>query len=109
MNRIIPGLCHGTQQDLKGGVSLILAAETLSVEDGCETALYLSDLVRTVSVLGEDSCPGVISITDNKSLFDAGHSTKLTLDRRFRLNILTVGECVNEKKFVFSGLRMVEN
>ena len=48
---------------------------------GSQTALYLSDVVRSVSVLGEDSCPGVISITDNKSLFDAVHSIKLTLDR----------------------------
>ena len=77
---------------IKSVVRSPLAAETLSLVDGCETALYLSDLVRSVSVLGEDSCPGIISITDNKSLFDAVHSY-----RRLRLDISAVREmCVRE-------------
>ena len=77
---------------MKGVVHLTLAAETLSLVDGCETALYLLDVVRSVSMLGEDSCPDVISITDNESLFDAVHSTKLTLDRRLRLDISSARE-----------------
>ena len=75
-----------------------MAAETLSLVDGCKTALYLLDLVTSISMLNEDSCPDVITVTDNKSLFDAVHSTKLTLDRRLRLDISTVREmCEREE------------
>ena len=75
-----------------------LAAKTLSFVDVCEIALYLLDIVRSVFMFGEDSCPDVISITDNKSLFDAVHSTKLTLDRCLRLDISAVREmCEREE------------
>ena len=75
-----------------------LAAETLSLVDGCETALYLLDIIRSISMFGKDSCPDAISITDNKSLFDAVHSTKLTLDRRHRLDISAVSNtCEREE------------
>ena len=47
---------------IKRVVPLTLAAETLSLVDGCETALYLLDVVRSVSMFGEDLCPDVISI-----------------------------------------------
>ena len=51
-----------------------------------------------ISLLGEDSCPGVISITNNKSIFDPVHSAKLTLDRRLRLDISAVREmCEREE------------
>ena len=83
---------------MKRVVRSTLAAETLSIVDRCETALYFLDVVRSISMSGEDSCPDVINITDNKSLFNAVHSTKLTLDRRLRLDISAVREmCEREQ------------
>ena len=49
-------------------------------------------------MFSEDSCPDVISMTDNKSLFDAVHSTKLTLDRRLRLDISAVREMCEKEE-----------
>ena len=84
--------CHGTQQELKE-----LSDRPWQLKF-CETALYLSDVVRSNSMFGEDSCPDVISINDNKPLFDAVHSTKRTLGRRLRLDISVVREmCEREE------------
>ena len=85
-------------------VCLTLAAETLSLVDGCETALYPLDVVRSISMSGEDSCPDVISITDYKSLFDAVHSTKLNLDRHFRLDISALRQMCEREKVCFQWI-----
>ena len=69
-----------------------MVAETLLLVDGFEIALYVLDVVRGLSMFGEDLCPDVVSIIESTSLFDAVHSVKLTSDRCVRLDISAVRE-----------------
>ena len=69
---------------IKRVVRSTLAAETLALVEGSETAMYLSEL--TSSCLHGKKME-ISSITDNESLYDAVQSSKPLMDKRLCLEI----------------------
>ena len=66
-------------------VKSVMAAETLALVDGSESALWLKQMVMHM-------CPGNLDIkiycyTDSHQLYDAIHSTKAVSDKRLRIDI----------------------
>ena len=62
-----------------------LAAETLAMADGSETALFI---LKLGSESGHISVPQeIISLTDNRSLYEAVNTTSQISDRRLRVEI----------------------
>ena len=58
-----------------------IAAETLSMIDGLEIAFYLGCILTGSFIKIRENVMSIESLTDNKSLFDSIHSTKLTNDK----------------------------
>ena len=54
-----------------------IAAETLSLRDGCDVAIYINRLVSEILRV-DGSQLDIIIYTDNQSLYDAVHSIKQT-------------------------------
>ena len=68
-------------------VDSTLAAETMALHEGAKTSIYLATMIKQ---LLPNITTKVICITDNKSLVDALHSTKMMTDRWLRLNIFGI-------------------
>ena len=72
-----------------------IGAETLSLIEGCDTALYISEMVSEISKRMNTKAPSPVNIealTDNQSLFDTIHSTKQTSEKRLIVDISAVRE-----------------
>ena len=72
-----------------------IGAETLSLIEGCDTALYISEMVSEISKRMNTKAPGPVNIealTDNQSLFDTIHSTKQTSEKRLIVDSSAVRE-----------------
>ena len=67
-----------------------LAAESLALLDGCDSAFYVGQLLTTI-LKPANKIP-VTSITDSDSLYETSSSTKLVLDRRLRVEISAIRE-----------------
>lgn len=67
-----------------------LAAESLSLLEGCDSAFYISQLVT--SILKPNEKIPVTAITDSDSLLETSATTKLVLDRRLRVEISAIRE-----------------
>ena len=80
-----------------------LAAETLSMCDGCYMALYLSDLLLSSFKTrdAKSSSPKIICVTDSQSLFEAVGSTNLISDKRLRVEISYLCQMVNKSQIAF--------
>ena len=76
-----------------------LAAETLSLQEGLEDAVYLHHLLRELLCLQDKALP-IIAYVDNKSLVEAVHSTKLVDDKRLRLDIGAIKESLHKREVV---------
>ena len=80
-----------------------LAAETLSMCDGCDMALYLSELLlaafKTRGI--EKSTPQIVCVTDSQSLYEAVGSTNLVSDKRLRVEISALRQMVNNSQVAF--------
>ena len=74
-----------------------LAAETLSLVDSSETAIYLLKLIGTC-VNGSNHPMEICCITGNLSLFEAVHSIKSVSDRRLRVEISAVHQMLERKE-----------
>ena len=70
---------------VKRVVRSTLAAETLALNEGCETALHLEHIPITC-------------ITDNKSLYDVTNSLTSTTDRLLRVEIATIRQLCERKQ-----------
>ena len=98
-----------------------IGAETLSLIEGCDTALYISEMVSEISKRMNTKAPSPVNIealTDNQSLFDTIHSTKQTSEKRLIVDISLTAEMSTIKRFSevclvewivskFGGLRSV--
>ena len=82
---------------LKRVVRSTLAAETLSLADNSETAIYLSKLTGTC-VNGSKHPMEICCITDNLSLFEAVHSVKSVSDRQLHLEVSAVCQMLERKE-----------
>ena len=90
---------------LKRVVNSALAAETLSMYDGCDMALYLSELLLAFKTQGiEKSTPQIVCVTDSQSLFKAVASTNLVGDKRLRVEISALQQMVNNSQVHFRSV-----
>ena len=76
-------------------VDSTLAAETMALHEGAKTSIYLATMIKQ---LLPNITTKVICITDNKSLVDALHSTKMMTDRWLRLNIFGIKSMLTERE-----------
>ena len=88
---------------IKRVVGSILAAETLALNEGCETALYLSQILG--EILDLEHIP-ITCLTDNKSLHDVTNSLTWTTDRLLRVEIATIRQLC-ERNQVTNGRRKI--
>ena len=65
---------------IKRVVHSTLAVETLALNDGCDSAFYMSKLICNIMSSG-NSLLRIIAVTDNQSATDAIHSTSLVSDK----------------------------
>ena len=71
---------------IKRAVRSTLAAETLALNDGCDTAFFASKLSCSIlSSVGTEL--KIVAVTDNQSSVDAIHSSSLISDRRLRVEM----------------------
>ena len=72
-----------------------LAAETLSLVEGLENALYHRVLISELTGRNADSIH-ISAIIDNKSCYEAMHSTSLVDDKRLRLEMAELKEMLEK-------------
>ena len=81
---------------IKRVVRSTLAAETLSLVEGLEDAIYHRQLI--LEMMGNvDAQLAIDAVVDNKSVFDSVHSTKLAEDRRLRRDLGSVKELLQTR------------
>ena len=72
-----------------------IGAETVSLIEGCDTVLYISEMVTEISRRMNTTAPSPVNIealTDNRSLFDTIHATKQTSEKCLIVDISAVRE-----------------
>ena len=67
----------------------------MALHEGAKTSIYLATMIKQ---LLPNITTKVICITDNKSLVDALHSTKMMTDRWLRLNIYGIKSMLTERE-----------
>ena len=72
-----------------------LAAETLALNEGSKTALYLSQILG--EILHLEHIP-ITCLTDNKWLYDVTNSVTSTTDRLLRVEIATIRQLCERKQ-----------
>ena len=77
---------------VKRVVRSTLAAEAISLNDGCDSAVYLSKLVIPTLLPQDGLKLDITAFTDNKSTFDAINSTTSVHDKKLRLEISALRE-----------------
>lgn len=78
-----------------------LAAETLALTDGCDTAYFIANLIS--SIIPTRKIP-IHVFTDNQSLHDTINTTKPTLDRRLRVEISALREMCDKGEITINWL-----
>ena len=78
-----------------------LAAETLALTAGCDSAFFLSQLLAEIRGKQTD----IHALTDNKSLCDTVDTTKQILDRRLRVEVSALREMCNKQEIKLSWIR----
>ena len=82
---------------IKRVVRSTIAAETLSMIDGLETAFYLGCILTEIIWQNKrENIMPIESLIDNKSLFDSIHS--MTNDKRLRVDLATIKEMLDKKE-----------
>lgn len=79
---------------IKRVVRSTIAAETLSLQEGLESAAFYKKLLE--GIIGHQLA--VEAYIDNKSVIESINSTKLADDRRLRIDIAAISETVNNEK-----------
>lgn len=77
---------------IKRVVRSTLAAETLSLSEGCDTAFFLSNLIDEIFPTNTHPFVTVEAITDNQSLHDIVRTTKQIQDKRLRVDVSSIRE-----------------
>ena len=83
-----------------------VTAETLAMLDSCDAAFFLSKIVLEIFDL---SMIDIHVMTDNKSLFDNIHSSKVTTEKRLIVDMSSIREMVNKKEIVAHKIDSHEN
>ena len=80
-----------------------IAAETLSLVNGCDVAIYINNLLPEL-LQTEPNCLSITAYTDNQSLYDAVHSMKQTLQKRLLVNISAIREMVERNEIIVTWI-----
>ncbi len=84
-----------------------LAAETLSMVDGLDTTCYLGHLLSELLFKKNTNVIPIDCLTDNKSLFENIHSTKLVSEKRLRVDIASIKQMLQQG--VISNVQWVDS
>ena len=76
-------------------VKSTLGAEAMALTEGIEASVYLNSVISDVMCLKGQSLPAIL-ITDHKGLWESIYSTHLTDDRRLRIDLAAVKECIQK-------------
>ena len=90
-------LIHWECNKVQRVVRSTLAAEGLALCDGLSSAILLRRLVQEYLGITEEMIP-IDTFTDNKSLFEAVHSTKLVQDDLLLLDIAAIKQLLEKKE-----------
>lgn len=71
-----------------------LAAETLSLLSGVEESMYLRSIIGEVMNIDHQALP-ITAIVDCKSLVEAVNTTKMVEDKRLRIDLASIKECLD--------------
>ena len=83
---------------IKRVVHNVLAAETLSLIEGCESAIMFSNLIAEVITGDRKSKLPIICLTDNKNLCQTSHTTHTLKEKRLLVEIAIVREMVSKNE-----------
>ena len=89
-----------TSNKAKCIVRLTLAAETLVLNDGSDSAFYIAQLFCSIFPAGTQK-PKILALTNNQSAIDAIHSTSSVADWRLRVEIGALRQYQAESKIAY--------
>ena len=89
---------------IKRVVKSTMAAETLSLSEGCDTAQFISKLISEVLRLKSDKCLPITAFTDNRSLYDTINTSNQVSDKRLRVDISSIRQMVERNEIKISWL-----
>ena len=75
-----------------------IAAETLALLDGLESAYLLSKIIAEVIYNGEVEAIPVVGITDNRNLADSAYSSSLIEDKRLLIEMNIIRQMINREE-----------
>ena len=78
-----------------------LTAETMALLEVSETCFWLSHIIK--ELLG-DSLETTEIFTDNKSLYEAAHSTTALEEKRLRVDIAAIRQSILRKEFILNWI-----
>ena len=79
-----------------------LAAETLTFINGLDICVFIKHIFE--EILGKD-LPSISCFLDNKSLFEAAHSTKILQDRCLRVDIAPVRQAIHSNEIIIKWVK----
>ena len=82
---------------IKRVVRSTISAETLSLSEGCDVAIYVDKLISEL-LYHDGKLLDITAYTDNQSLYDAAHSTKQTLEKRLLVDIAAIREMIERNE-----------
>ena len=82
----------GLLAKLKWIVRSTFAAKTLPLNDGCDSAFYMSKLISSIMSSG-NSLLKIVAVTGNQSAIDAIYSTSVVFDKWLRIELATLPQC----------------
>ena len=85
-------------------VKSAMAAETLSFVEGCDTGILMANIVSEIVTGEKDLCIPVHGMVDNKSLFEAAHTTKVISDTRLRVEMSILREMIEKKEITVTWI-----
>ena len=88
---------HWQSKRIKRIVKSSMAAETLALVEGIETAVLLRSLLNEILFKNKKSI-AIEAITDSRAVFESAHSTNQILDKGQRINMSILRESIAEKE-----------
>ena len=98
-----------TSSKLKQIVRSTLAAEAIALNDACGDALYIKRMVSEMFIDALQKDIPLSAFTDNKSTFDAIHSSTSVADKKLRLEVALLQEYAERKEVDIHLVKGKEN
>ena len=89
---------HWSSTRIKRVVKSTLAAETLALGEGCDTAFMLSKMIS--EIIGKEI--EIKCITDNQSLYETAHTSNTLTDKRLLFEISSIREMIDKEEIKLS-------